>query len=210
MYEAAVVEVPPWPWLRLAHLTEIDPSDPAFTLRFYDFKVGVEPPPPLPLYWTKYANRRSAERIAAARKALTEGPWCEDGALPSEVVGISAWVRVDLGAYKELREDRQDQLYVLEFQGPHVQYIKFGHTKNLSGRVKTHSDLAEAHGFALLNGWASPGLADARPAEKELLAYARHFKHLRVVAQERFYGMRYETARDLARAVYSERYMHSE
>lgn len=49
-----------------------------------------------------------------------------------------------------------DQLYVLEFQGPHLQYLKFGITADLITRVNVHCEEGHRNGLALLNGWASP------------------------------------------------------
>ncbi|NEA21610.1 hypothetical protein [Actinomadura bangladeshensis] len=165
--------------------------------------VAIDPPVPRGL-WQMCAKELTEELIAQARKELVHGPWPENAPLPPTADSVSRTTYLCLCDYRADADGPRDQLYALEFQGPRTQYIKFGHSKRLCRRIKLHRDVAKAHGFALLNGWASPGVADARLMEQSLLRYARSFEHQHVVAAERFYGMCFGIARDLTRAVFTE------
>jgi hypothetical protein len=92
-----------------------------------------------------------------------------------------------------------DRLYVLEFQGP-LQYVMFGHTTNLLTRVTEHQRAAAPHGFALVNGWASPWAGNAQPLEQAALTYGGllHRQHYR----ERFYKMSFEMGVKIVRLVF--------
>jgi hypothetical protein len=94
-----------------------------------------------------------------------------------------------------------DRLYVLEFQGYESQYVIFGHTTNLMKRLSSHRLAAAPHGFALLQGWVSPGMADARLAEQQVLMVASML-HGSGHFHERFYDMPYDKGLSIARAVF--------
>jgi len=113
---------------------------------------------------------------------------------------VAEWiVRNKLEQYVEPEHRRADRLYVLEFQGP-WNYVMYGHSTNLMGRVTEHQRAAAPHGFALVNGWASPWVVNAQPLEQAALSYAgwlygQHFR-------ERFYGMSFEFGLKIMRIVF--------
>ncbi len=108
------------------------------------------------------------------------------GPLTINAIAVEWIIRRQLELYIEPDRPRADRLYVLEFQGP-WQYVMFGHTTNLLGRVTEHQRAASAHGFALVNGWASPWVENAQRLEYNALFYAGllHHQHYR----ERFFDM---------------------
>lgn len=119
--------------------------------------------------------------------------------LPDSARVVQSGALMQLGRYPEPNPRRPDRLYVLEFQGHRRQYVMFGHTTNLSRRLANHVLAANPHGFALFQGWASPGLAEAQPLEQLVLEVAswchgsRHF-------HERFYDMPFDKALSIGRA----------
>lgn len=119
--------------------------------------------------------------------------------LPDSARLVQGGVMMQLARYPEPRRGRPDRLYVLEFQGHRRQYLMFGHTTNLSRRLAHHLLAANPHGFALLQGWVSPGLAKAQQLEQLVLEVAgwchgpNHF-------HERFYDMPFEKGLSIGRA----------
>ncbi|WP_131739700.1 GIY-YIG nuclease family protein [Actinomadura roseirufa] len=132
------------------------------------------------------------------------GPWPDDGRLPPPAAEVSFYTAVSLKARAAKGGGPLDQLYVLEYQGPKAQYIKFGHTKRLAKRLREFHIPTARHGWALLNGWATPPVEDARPLETLLLSYAQRFEHQRVDAKESFFGMPYKTGLYLTWSVFCE------
>jgi len=113
---------------------------------------------------------RDLARIKVIRKdlqAATKPDSCHDPlSLGAHAMG---WIiRQQLERYLEPDHQRADRIYVLEFQGP-WQYVMYGHTTNLMARVTEHQRAAAPHGFARANGWASPGVANARMLEQTAL-----------------------------------------
>jgi hypothetical protein len=97
-----------------------------------------------------------------------------------------------------------DRLYVLEFQG-YRQYLLFGHSRDILRRANEHQLAAAPHGFALLNGWASPGINNAQPLESSALRLCGIFTGTADHYRERFYGMPFERGVAIARAVFDTR-----
>lgn len=112
---------------------------------------------------------------------------------------VQGGVMMQLARYPESRPGRPDRLYVLEFQGHRRQYLMFGHTTNLSRRLADHLLAANPHGFALLQGWVSPGLANAQQLERLVLEVAG-WCHGPIHFHERFYDMPFEKGLSIARA----------
>src|SRR5690348_5859797 len=80
----------------------------------------------------------------------------------------------------------------------------FGHTTNVSMRLRAHINAAEPHGYALLNGWVSPPLRPhAKDAEAVLLRLGSIVERV-VHYRERFYDMPYERGLSLARCVFDD------
>lgn len=78
-----------------------------------------------------------------------------------------------------------DHLYVLEFQGWGQQYVMFGRTRSAWRRLAAHRQAVNPHGFALMDGWVSPGVDDAFPLEQIALGVAG-LLHGQVHHRERF------------------------
>jgi hypothetical protein len=140
--------------------------------------------------------------IARVRKNLQMATMPEPsglGPLTDQAVMAEWIVRRQLELYVESDHQRADRLYILEFQGP-WQYVMFGHTTNLLWRVAEHQRAAAPHGFALLNGWASPWVDNAQPLEREALFYGGliHHGHYR----ERFFQMPFEIGLKIVRLVF--------
>lgn len=112
---------------------------------------------------------------------------------------VQGGVMMQLARYPEPRPGRPDRLYVLEFQGHRRQYLMFGHTTNLSRRLADHLFAANPHGFALLQGWVSPGLANAQQLERLVLEVAG-WCHGSIHFHERFYDMPFEKGLSIGRA----------
>lgn len=146
-------------------------------------------------------------RVEEVRR-LAIGGWPENG-LPTEEAwrhGIVVSSHVLQFVFADQDKDKEGvgaRLYVLEFQGPHMQYLKLGRTEDLLTRVKVHREEAFRNGLVLLNGWASPQLNFAADLEAIVLRCAEGFPQL-TRRGERFYGMRFETGRDICRAVCDE------
>ncbi len=141
-----------------------------------------------------------SRRVEAARAALQAGVDGERGhPLPLWIRKLETIVLYQLEQYLEFGLPDGDRLYVLEFQGSR-QYVMVGHTRNLLHRVNQHKLNAELHGFALLNAWASLGMANAQPLERQVLDITGDFNgdfHYR----ESFYGMSFQKVVAIARAV---------
>ncbi|WP_157979528.1 hypothetical protein [Kribbella monticola] len=139
--------------------------------------------------------------VAAARRALINGS-AGGGASPpftDEIRRAEQAVVRQLDRYDHL--GYEDQLYVLEFQGMHQQYVMYGRTRSWWRRLLSHRQAAAPHGFALLNGWLSPKVSDAYPLEQIALAVAGAL-HGQEHFRERFYNMRFEDGLSVARAVF--------
>jgi hypothetical protein len=140
--------------------------------------------------------------VKRARVLLREGVLPKDWQvpLPDAARIVHSMMRDHLTSYVDVRHQRADRLYVLEFQGPN-QYVMFGRTTNLPERVAEHCRAAEPHGYALLNGWASPWVVSAKTLETAVLRFGgwtgSGYHH-----RERFYGMPYKTGLNLARAAF--------
>jgi hypothetical protein len=121
--------------------------------------------------------------------------------LPDLAVGLEWAVEMQLETYETPRAREPDRIYVLEFQGYRRQYVMFGHTTNLKKRLVAHRLAATPHGFALLQGWVSPGAARAQPLEQLILMIAMSlhgYQHF----HERFYDMPFTKGLSIARAVF--------
>lgn len=94
-----------------------------------------------------------------------------------------------------------DHLYVLEFQGVGQQYVMYGRTRSWWRRLSSHRQAAAPHGFALLNGWLSPGVSDAYPLEQIALG-AAGLLHGQAHFRERFYNLPFEHGLCIGRAVF--------
>jgi len=141
-----------------------------------------------------------AKLIDEARKMLRAGTIPElREPLPGKSNLIQLVLRDRLALYIESDHPNSDRLYVLEFQGPR-QYLMFGHTTNLLNRITEHQRAATPHGFAMLNGWASPWIANAQPLEQAALFIGEliHGQPYR----ERFYEMPFEWGLRIVRTVY--------
>lgn len=77
-----------------------------------------------------------------------------------------------------------------------------GHTTNLWDRVTEHQRAATPHGFAMLNGWASPWIDNdkAQPLERVALNIGGmpHHQHYR----ERFFDIPFEIGLKIVRLVF--------
>ncbi|MFG1623655.1 hypothetical protein [Kribbella sp. NPDC049227] len=124
----------------------------------------------------------------------------QTGALTLEVWSRGSAVGSQLDSYTASGTSRLDRLYVLEFQGSE-QMIKFGHSTNLRRRVAVHRQNAEMFGFALLNGWASPGVDDASYAEQMGKA-AVYLLRGHILSRECVYNMPFREALSIARAAF--------
>jgi hypothetical protein len=144
---------------------------------------------------------RNVEMIEHVREELRTGTPKRggDGPLTIKARMVEWIIRDHLELYIEPDHEHADRLYVLEFQGP-WQYVMFGHTTNLLGRVTEHQRAASAHGFALVNGWASPWVENAQPLERNALSYAGmlHHQHYR----ERFFDMPFEFGVKIVRLIF--------
>jgi hypothetical protein len=76
----------------------------------------------------------------------------------------------------------------------------FGHSTNLVARVRQHKLAATPHGFALIDGWASPGVRDAYPLEQMALDIGMYV-HGRPY-RERFYDMPFNKGLSICRAIF--------
>lgn len=143
----------------------------------------------------------NSELIELARKELQVGEVSEyrSDPLPQLPRLMQEIIRDGLKRYVEPKNSSSDRLYALEFQGSR-QYVMFGHTKNLIGRVTEHQRAATPHGYAMLNGWASPWVDDARALEQVALFVGGliHHQHYR----ERFYDMSFEIGLKIVRLVF--------
>jgi hypothetical protein len=143
-----------------------------------------------------------SQLVEQAREALRAGVVGEDGyPLPAFIRRLDRMVFYHLERYLEPDHSENDRVYVLEFQGPR-QYVMFGHSKNLISRVNDHRLAAHPHGFALLNAWASPGVASAYRLEQVALRMATDAFHDHDLLSERFYAMPFEKGLAIARAVF--------
>jgi hypothetical protein len=124
--------------------------------------------------------------------------------LPDEIRQIEFAVRYHLEQYLALGQAGGDRLYVLEFQG-YRQYLLFGHSRDILRRANEHQLAAAPHGFALLNGWASPGTDNAQPIESIALRLGGSFSDTGYHHRERFYDMPFERGVAIARAVFDAR-----
>ncbi|MFE2305017.1 hypothetical protein [Streptomyces sp. NPDC059411] len=142
--------------------------------------------------------------IAEARETIKEGepPEFARYPLPEIALDVQQSLRLHVERYIEPEQPRADRLYVLEFQGAR-QYTMFGHSTNLTKRVQRHCQDATPHGYALLNAWASPGVASAGDMERVALDWGdtlHHHMHYR----ERYYDMPFEKGLTIVRAVFEE------
>lgn len=144
-----------------------------------------------------------SDLVERARVHLNEGTGRDDGRvpLPAPARMAEAAVLMQLATYGEPQAGLPDRLYVLEFQGRQCQYVMFGHTKSLTKRLATHRLAAAPNGFALLQGWVSPGVANAHPLEQQVLMAASTLHGLEHF-HERFYGMSFEKGLSIVRAVF--------
>lgn len=141
--------------------------------------------------------------VEKARADLRAGAGSElgDHPLPDNARLVEDAVLMQLAKYGESHPDAPERLYVLEFQGYRRQYVMFGRTTNLTKRLTAHQLAATPHGFALLQGWVSPGVANAHNLEQSMLMVGsmlhgtQHFR-------ERFYDMSFEKGLSIARAVF--------
>jgi len=121
--------------------------------------------------------------------------------LSNRADAVADGVRLRIERYTKLVGSGDDHLYVLEFQGRDHQYLMFGRSRRLARRLRTHDQEAARHGFALLDGWASPPVADARPLERLCLEIG-DWMHWHSSRSERYYGMPFSKGLSIARAVY--------
>jgi hypothetical protein len=121
--------------------------------------------------------------------------------LSHQAEALADGVRLRLEQYAQLPGPGHDHLYVLEFQGRDHQYVMFGRSRQLKRRLRTHDREAALHGFVLLDGWASPPVADARPLERLCLTVG-DWMHQHSNRSERYYGMPFSKGLSIARAVY--------
>jgi hypothetical protein len=141
------------------------------------------------------------EGIERVRKALKAEAVGEDGhPLPGWIRKWELIVRYQLERYLEFGMIGGERLYALEFQGSR-QYVKFGYSKNLLVRVNNIQREAGQHGFALINGWASPGIEKAYALEQAALILGNDFFD-QFPFHERFYGVAFPVAVAIGRAVF--------
>jgi hypothetical protein len=179
----------------LAEGQSVDLSDikMADILARFDAVDLTTPVHPLPAKYIEGIERIREELRTGTQERGGRGP------LPDNAFVVEWIIRSHLELYIEPDHPRADRLYVLEFQGP-WQYVMFGHTTNLLGRVTEHQRAASAHGFALVNGWASPWVENAQPLEYNALFYAGllHHQHYR----ERFFDMSFELGVKIVRLIF--------
>lgn len=141
-------------------------------------------------------------RIDAARGTLVSGNGVDaNGALLPAIWCLGSEVADRIVDAAKPHCCGGDRIYVLEFQGPR-QLVMFGRTTKLATRLRTHRSNAETFGYALLNGWASPGLADASLTEITCLAFGRKL-HGGGPVRERFFDMPFEQALRIARVAFA-------
>jgi hypothetical protein len=171
-------------------LSDIKMADVLARLDTVDLTTPVHP---LPDKEIKFIERVREELRTAPPERGSSGPLTLNARMAEWII---QW---HLEQYIEPDYPRADRLYVLEFQGP-WQYVMFGHTTNLLGRVTEHQRAASAHGFALVNGWASPWAKNAQPLEYNALFYAGmlHHQHYR----ERFFDMPFEFGVKIVRLIF--------
>jgi hypothetical protein len=145
----------------------------------------------------------SEKERANARAALTGSDWPADLPLPRRALGQSHGIRYSARMFLEGGKPPGNRLYVMEFQGRHSQHVKFGHTGRWPYRVDELCASAMDYGYALMVAWVSPAVGNARELESRVQELATQFPHT-MRRGERFYNMRYETARDIARGAYDE------
>ena len=114
--------------------------------------------------------------------------------------------RLDRYIPPDVPPTRYERLYVTNFQGPghRAQYIKPGHSTRsagVGGRMSEHFRAANPHGWGLVTAWISPVLATGGAVEQKLLN-ALADVHDGPRDGERFYGMDFETAVDIAWSVF--------
>jgi len=141
------------------------------------------------------------EFIADVREGLRVAPEPDSsqGPLTLEAHMVEWLIRRRLELYVEPDHQRAGRLYVLEFQGP-WQYVMFGHSTNLLRRVTDHQLAAAPHGFALVNGWASPWVDNAQQLETQTLLYGGLLHHWHY--RERFFKMSFEMGLKITRLVF--------
>jgi hypothetical protein len=171
-------------------LSDIEMADVLARLDAVDLTTPVHP---LPDKEMKLIERVREELRTVTPERDSRGPLSLNGRMVEWII------RRHLELYIEPDYPRADRLYVLEFQGP-WQYVMFGHSTNLLERVTEHQRAASAHGFALVNGWASPWAENAQPLESNALFYASllHHGHYR----ERFFDMPFEFGVKIMRLIF--------
>jgi hypothetical protein len=122
--------------------------------------------------------------------------------LPDLARTLSMVTRDGLSRYMTDQAAGTDRIYVLDFQGPgNWQYVMYGHTNHPLIRITEHIRASEVHGWALVDGWLSPGLENAQPMEQATLNIASLF-HPGVHYRERFYSMDFRIGLKIARVVF--------
>jgi hypothetical protein len=187
IFELIFGPLPEDQWISLA---DIEFADILKRLDTVELSTPVYPLAPRDLGIIKRVRK---DLQAAAKPDSSRGP------LSFEATMAESIIRQQLERYLEPDHQRADRIYVLEFQGP-WQYVMYGHTTNLLARVAEHQRAAAPHGFALVNGWASPWTANAHMLEQTALFYAGllHHQHYR----ERFFEMPFEFGLKIARLVF--------
>jgi len=174
------------------HLSDIKMADIRARFDTVDLTTPVHPLPAKEVEWIEYVRE---EIRTATPEGGNRGPLTENAEMVEWVI------RRQLELYIEPDHLRADRLYVLEFQGPGPwQYVMLGRTANLLRRVTEHQRAASPHGFALVNGWASPRAEKAVSMETNALRYAGFLygHHYR----ERFYHMPFEFGVQIVRIVF--------
>jgi hypothetical protein len=77
----------------------------------------------------------------------------------------------------------------------------FGRTRDPLGRVAEHIRAAEVHGWALVDGWLSPGARQAPKFEQAVIRTAGLY-HRGLHYRERFFGMDFDFALKIARVMF--------
>jgi hypothetical protein len=168
------------------HLSDIKMADILARFDTVDLTTPVHPLPAKEAEWIEYV--REELRTPGSSRPLTSNAF------------LVEWIiRCQLELYIESDHPRADRLYVLEFQGP-WQYVMFGYTANLLRRVTEHQRAASVHGFALVNGWASPWVENAKSLEYNALFYAGLLHHHDY--RERFFDMPFEFGVKIMRLVF--------
>lgn len=179
----------------------LNPANPLECFDAVDLTTPVHPLFPSPDESHASDPAGQEQLIGETRELLRAGvlPEFRGDPLPGHGNLLQLVIRDQMARYIEPSHPQADRLYVLEFQGPR-QYVMFGHSTKLLGRVTEHQRAATPHGFAMLNGWASPWVLNAQPLEQVALFIGGmiHHQHYR----ERFYEMPFEWGLKLARTVF--------